>query len=87
MVGAEQEYCFRKGAKWVEIMGQPPLIGSRRCVCMVGVLDGTTVLKATMSHGSASQVLSGVTGSLWGREKCVVSGMSVRGVPQALTWG
>jgi hypothetical protein len=42
------------------------------------------------SHGPASQVYwcrSGVTGSLWGREKSVVSGMSVRCVPQALTWG
>jgi hypothetical protein len=71
-------------------MGQSPLIGSRRCVCTAEALGGTTVLKATMSHGSASQVYwcrSGVTGSLWGREKCVVSGMSVRGVPQALTWG
>jgi hypothetical protein len=45
-------------------MGQPPLIGSRCCVCRAGALGRTTVLKATMSHGLASQVYwcrSGVT--------------------------
>jgi hypothetical protein len=49
-------------------MEQSPLIGSRRCVCTAGALGGATVLKATMSRGSASQVYgcqSGVTGSVW----------------------
>jgi hypothetical protein len=68
---------------------QPSLNGSRCCVIYGGGALWDHCPEATMSHGSASQVYwcrSGVTGSVWGREKCVEWNDS-EGCSSILTWG